>query len=185
MEKSNVPKYYLIPSAWHEVIERLKAIGIRMTTLDTDTLIEVESSYLKDPQFANRPYEGRFMVSDFTEVRKEQQRLFYKGDYIISLEDNNAFLLVSLLEPRAVDSYLRWGFFHSIFQRKEYFSTYVYEDTAEELLEASPELKKEFEEWKRAHPNEVMNPYQVLDFIYKRSNFYEPEHLRYPVARIH
>ena len=135
---------YLIPSAWYGVLERMKLMGYPNDFIEKDSLIEVENSYLKEVVFANRPYEGRFMVQDFKEERRTGKRLFQKGDVLVNTSGNNALLLSALLEPRSVDSYLRWGFFHSVFQQKEYFSTYVFEDTAMELLENDPDLKEAF-----------------------------------------
>ena len=175
---------YLIPSAWYGVLERMKLMGIQMTSLEKDSLIEVENSYLKEVVFANRPYEGRFMVQDFKEERRTEKRLFQKGDVLVNTSGNNALLLSALLEPRSVDSYLRWGFFHSVFQQKEYFSTYVFEDTAMELLEKDPDLKEAFELWKEKNPEKAGNAYEVLGFIYSRSSYQEKEFLRYPIARI-
>jgi hypothetical protein len=178
------PRYYVLPAAWTDVTLRLKALGVKMKSLGRDSTIEVESSFIRNPQFSSRPYEGRFMVSDFELETKMEKRLFYRGDYLIDLNENSAFLLVSLLEPEAVDSYLRWGFFHSVLQRKEYFSDYVFEDTALELLREDPSLKSEFEQWKLDHPKEAQNRYAVLNFVYERSVYFEKEYLRYPIARI-
>ncbi|MGB0979831.1 MAG: hypothetical protein ACPGVV_10570, partial [Croceimicrobium sp.] len=41
------PKYYVIPQAWRDVILRLQYHNIQMTALDRDTIIQVESTYLK------------------------------------------------------------------------------------------------------------------------------------------
>ncbi|NBR83038.1 MAG: hypothetical protein EBT52_04850 [Flavobacteriia bacterium] len=178
------PRAYLIPSAWYGVLERMKLMGIQMTSLEKDSLIEVENSYLKEVVFAKRPYEGRFMVQDFKEEKRTEKRLFQKGDVLVNTSGNNPLLLSALLEPRSVDSYLRWGFFHSVFQQKEYFSTYVFEDTAMELLEKDPDLKEAFELWKEKNPEKAGNAYEVLGFIYSRSSYQEMEFLRYPIARI-
>ena len=183
-DSAKTPQTYLIPSAWYGVLERIKLMGIQMTPLEQDSLIEVENSYLKEVVFANRPYEGRFMVQDFKEERRTGKRLFQKGDVLVNTSGNNALLLSALLEPRSVDSYLRWGFFHSVFQQKEYFSTYVFEDTAMELLENDPDLKEAFEIWKEREAEKAGNPYEVLGFIYSRSSYQEKEFQRYPIARI-
>ena len=103
---------------------------------------------------------------------------------LVRTSANNTLLLSALLEPRSVDSYLHWGFFHSVFQQKEYFSTYVFEDTAMELLENDPDLKEAFEIWKEENLKKARNPYEVLGFIYSRSSYPEKEFLRYPIARI-
>jgi len=73
---------------------------------------------------------------------------------------------------------------HSIFGRKEYFSSYVFEDTAAKLLEQDPTLKAEFLAWQKANPAEAKNAYTSLNWIYERSDYMEVEYLRYPIGFI-
>ena len=65
----------------------------------------------------------------------------------------------------SVDSYLSWGFFDIIFQQKEYFSAYVFEDRAMEMLAEDSALAEEFEAWKEAYPKALSEPYAVLSFF--------------------
>lgn len=178
------PQYYIIPQAWREVILRLQYHNIVMRPLVRDSLITVESSYLLDWTHASRPYEGHFRT-EIKELKKEsQKRLFLKGDYLVPANQENAYFLTSVLDPRAADSYLSWGFFDIIFQQKEHFSPYIFEDHALEMLEGDPELAKEFEVWKKENPQALKSAWGVLSFFYQRSEFYEPEHLRYPIAEV-
>jgi hypothetical protein len=179
-----LPSYYILPAAFHEVVSRLRNSGVEMSPLKNDSTIEVISTYFREEQFSPQLYEGRLYIKDFKSEERLQERKFYRGDWIISTSSNPRFFLASTLEPQAIDSYLRWGFFSIIFQQKEYFSSYVFEDTAMELLENQPELKLQFEEWKAENSEALNNPYLVLDFIYKHSPYYELEHKRYPVAKI-
>ena len=45
-------------------------------------------------------------------------------------------------------------------------------------------MKAEFESWKSLQEIEP-SPFEQLYFIYKKSTYYEPEHMRYPVAKIY
>lgn len=180
-----VPNYYVVPKAWAEAVENLKANEVEMKPIKRDTVIEVNSYYIKDAEFASQqPYEGHFPIRKMRVEKEAQQRMFLEGDYLISTDQANIRFIMAVLEPTAVDSYLRWNYFDEIFQQKEYFSAYVFEDTAEKLLAEDPDLKKKFEEWKLANPKDAKNVYAALFFIYKQSPYYEKEHLRYPVARI-
>lgn len=181
---ARVPKYYVVPQAWREVIERLQYNQVQMKMLPSDTIMEVSSTYIEEFEFIKRPYEGHFLLKQMKTSAKVQKRQFFKGDYLVSTEQAAVRFIVSVLEPEAVDSYLRWNFFDPIFQQKEYFSAYVFEETAREMLENSPALQKRFAEWKAAFPEMAKNPYAVLEFFYKQSPYYEEEHLRYPVAKI-
>ena len=91
---------------------------------------------------------------------------------------------MAVLPATAVDSYLRWNFFDIIFQQKEHFSAYVFEETAAALLAEDEDLKQRFQTWKTANPKLAKNNYACLSFIYQNSPYYEKEHLRYPVAEI-
>ncbi len=184
IDSTSLPTYYILPAAYNEVVVRLKANGIAMSPLKNDTLLNVVSTYFHKEKFANQLYEGRLYIRDIESEERIQERFFYKGDWLIPTEGNARYFLASTLEPQAVDSYLRWGFFSIIFQQKEYFSSYVFEDTAIELLKNNADLKLEFEKWKKENPNDVNSPERVLDFIYKHSQYYELEHKRYPIAKI-
>ncbi len=179
----NIPEYYVVPAAWHRVPQLLQYNGVEMLPLEKDTTLTVETSYVTDFEFKNTPYEGHFFLTKVKTESRIQQRQFLKGDYLVPTQQKAKRFIVSVLEPEAVDSYLRWNFYDEIFQQKEYFSAYVFEDTAEELLLQNEDLKKRFEEWRMANPELAKSPEAQLHFIYQNSPYYEKEHLRYPVAR--
>src|SRR5690606_24547880 len=183
-DSASLPKYYVVPKAWREVVYRLQLNGVEMQPLRRDTIINVSSYYIEDARFLNFPYEGHFLLQDMKLEKKVQQRRFLEGDYLVSTDQKNIRFIASVLEPKAVDSYLRWTFYAEIFQQKEHFSPYVFEDTAEQLLRENANLKAAFEDWKKENPELKANGYHALIFIYEHSEYYEKEHLRYPVARI-
>lgn len=118
-------------------------------------------------------------------MRPERQTIrFREGDWYIPLNQPGNRYLLETLEPQAPDAYFAWNYFDPVLQQKEYFSSYVFEDRALELLAQDAELKAEFEARKVADPEFAGNGRAQLDFIYKRSPHYEPEHLRYPVFRL-
>jgi len=182
--KSSLPEYYVLPCAWPEVATRLQYHGIEFERLSEDTVIEVESLYLKAWEHSSRPYEGHFRTEIKSYVRQKQKRLFYAGDILIPTNKANRYFLASVLDPMSVDSYLSWGFFDIIFQQKEHFSPYIFEDEAIAMLEREPSLKVEFEIWKKENPGLQKNSWAVLSFFYERSEYYEDSHLRYPIAEI-
>ncbi len=182
--RATTPQYYVLPQAWREVVARLRQNSVEMVQLEKDSLMLVNNYYLKNPVFSNGPYEGHFLIKDIQTEVAEGYRKFSKGDFLVPVNQTNKRFLISVLEPLAVDSYLRWNFFDEVFQQKEHFSPYVFEETAMHLLKENTELKKEFEDWKKAHPAKAKNAYTALNFIYKRSAYYEKEHLLYPVARV-
>ena len=118
-------------------------------------------------------------------MRKEKQQLqYFAGDYIIELNQPANRYIVETLEPEATDSYFNWGFFDAILQQKEWFSDYVFEDTAEEILKNNPSLKADFEKKKSEDKIFAESAWQQLAFIHQRSGHREKSHNLYPVGRI-
>jgi hypothetical protein len=83
-----------------------------------------------------------------------------------------------------MDSLFRWNRFDTILQQKEYFSPYVFENSAEEMLAADPQLQKEFNTRRKADAQFAADRNVQLEFLYKRSKHYEKSHRRYPVVRL-
>lgn len=92
--------------------------------------------------------------------------------------------LLETLEPEAVDSYFNWNFFDAILGQKEYYSAYVFEDTASKLLEDNKALKTAFELEKTNNPKFAEDGQAQLDWVYKHSDYYEKTHQLYPIFRV-
>jgi hypothetical protein len=181
--KIKAPGSYIVPQAWGEVIDRLKANGVLMYPLSRDTVLEVETYFIDAFETERRPYEGHY-VHHQVKVRSEQHRLlFFKGDYLIPTQQRARRYIIETLEPQGEDSFFAWGFFESILQRKEYFSDYVFEEKAEEILNENPQLKAEFEATLAIDPALRANHWDQLYWIYSRSIFAEKSVNRYPIFR--
>jgi hypothetical protein len=186
VEKSvKVPDYYIIPQAWYEVINRLKANGVKMESLKNDTVFSVEVYQIEDFQTVGNPYEGHYLHYN-TKVKSSNQKIaFRKGDYLISTDQKARRYLVETLEPEAQDSFFNWNFFDSILQQKEGFSAYVFEPKAREILSDMPEEEQaKFYEKQEKDSVFASNNYAQLDWIFKKSKHYEKSHKRYPVYRL-
>ncbi len=178
------PVAYVVPQAWEEVIDRLRLNHVKMRPIRRDTSFLAEVYYITNYKTGNRPYEGHYLHSD-VQVRSEKQRLnYFAGDYILSMTQPAARFLVETLEPQATDSYFSWGFFDEILQQKEYFSNYVFEDIAAQLLKKDANLKQQLQEFITKNPEAAKSAQAQLDFIYRHSSYYEKSHLRYPITRI-
>ena len=145
-------------------------------------MIEVEAYYIEE--YDDLPaYEGHYLHYN-VKVRSESMYLpFYKGDLVIHTDQASCRYIAEVLEPQGPDSYFAWNFFDGILMQKEYFSSYVFEDLAADLLEKDPDLRKALED-KRASDSEfAQNARAQLDFVYKRSPYYERTHKRLPVFK--
>ena len=106
------------------------------------------------------------------------------GDWIIPTRQKAIEYLVQTLEPQAYDSFFSWNFFDEILFRNEYFSPYVFEETAEELLKTDTELRKEFKRLQKEDPDFQKSSYAQLRYIYENSPWSESTYRRYPVYRL-
>jgi len=178
------PYAYIIPQGWERVIERLKWNDVEMKQLSKDTILDVDVYYIDEMKSSPVAYEGHHLNSG-VKIRSEKQRLqFYKGDYVLFPNQTCNRYILEMLEPQGTDSYFAWNFFDPILMEKEYFSDYVFEDVAADLLKTDSILKQEFELKKKSDSTFAKDPQAQLDFIYRHSAYFEKSFRRYPVARI-
>lgn len=168
-----IPKVYFVGGANTEVIARLKANGIQLSTVLQDSLITVTTNKVLKYESPKQPYEGHFLHSGTTIEKEQNQVLIPRGTVMISTQQPKSYFIVSVLEPAAEDSYFSWNFFDSYLQQKEYFSAYVFEDMVPKILEQDPQLAQDFYSKKRTDPDFANNAWDQLYFIYKRSVYYE------------
>ena len=129
------------------------------------------------------PYEAHYLHRAVQLDTLEGAARFRAGDYVVFTDQPAVRYLVETLEPRAPDSFFAWNFFDGILQQKEYFSSYVFEDLAADYLAAHPDLAAELAQAKATDAELAASARAQLDFVYRRSPYYEPTHRVYPVAR--
>lgn len=178
------PIAYLIPQAWHKVIDLMKRNDVEMKQLSQDQIIDLDAYYITDFKTRTQPYESHY-VHYQTEVEKKKQSIFLrKGDYVIFTNQSSNRYIIETLEPQAIDSFFNWNFFDSILQQKEGYSSYVFEDLAEELLKNDATLRKKLKEKIDTDEAFAKNPDSQLYFIYQNSPYFEKEYMRYPIFRL-
>lgn len=180
---ATLPEAYVVPAAWGEVVDKLHLHGVRTEVLSAARRFQCGTYQLQSPVFARQPFEGRIML----DVKAEESRTVCEvpaGAVLVPLNQPGARVAANLLEPEAPDSLVSWGFFHAIFERKEYFSPYVMEPFAERMLEANPALREEFEKKVREEPDFAKNQRARLDWFYQRSPYAEPGYQKYPILRV-
>ena len=182
--KIKKPIAYIIPQAYDRIIELMKINNVTVSRLIKDTIVEVEMYKIESYETTKAPYEGHYLHYK-TQVRAQKfNQQYYKGDYLIYTEQPSIQYIIQTLEPQAIDSWFSWNAFDGFLSQKEYYSDYVFEDIAADLLERHPELRVQLESLKMNDSDLAKNGGAQLDFVYKNSQYYEPEHMRYPVGRI-
>lgn len=177
------PEYYVIPQAWDEVIYRLKSAGVNFFRLDKDTTLSVQAYVINDFTTSSRVYEGHHpnTVNAMDTVMIDKQ--FYAGDVYLKVNQITNRYIVETLEPEGMDSFFTWNFFDSAMQQKEWYSEYVFEDFAQDMLMKDKSLRKAFEEKKSSDKEFANNPSSQLFWLYERSPYFETTVNLYPVYR--
>ena len=182
----SVPSKYLIPEewgTWDGLIERIKLHGIEVKQLTDPKKFIVTIYRFNNKKFANYSYEGhQRVITDYGSYTDTVT--MPKGTFVINTDQRAVKIIVNLLEPKAEDSFLQWGFFNSIFERKEYFESYVMEKVAREMIEKNPELKIEFEKKLSEDKKFSESPRQRLNFFYERSPYVDDHLDVYPIMRV-
>ncbi|MBK9424792.1 MAG: hypothetical protein IPN54_11795 [Bacteroidetes bacterium] len=181
-ESVTVPAYYIIPQAWKSVIERMILNKVELIRFSSDTSLMVEQYIIKDFKTGKDPYEGHYMHSNVQTEKRTIRMNYFKGDYLIPTNQDAIRYIVETCEPTAPDSWFAWGFFDSILQQKEWFSSYVFDEMAASILEKNPGLKKELETKRAADKDFAENGFAQLYFIYKNSAWFEDFRV-FPIAR--
>ena len=179
-----VPRAYLVPFAWKEVIERLAANQIEIDTVKKDSHLKVESYRILSYDTYDSPYEGHYPHYN-TEVSKSESYIMASpGDYIIYTRQKGIRYILETLEPSARDSFFNWNFFDSILMRKEGFSSYVFEDLAPALIENQPWIADSLAFKRRYDQDFAQNGRAQLDYIYSHSLYAENSYMQYPIYRL-
>lgn len=180
-----IPDFYVVGGQCTEVIERLRANEIEMNPYEPRNFSQIQQYKMLHFEGGNRPYEGHYLHHSMSVELVDPFMVMLKaGDVIIPTNQRNRRFIVSVLEPEMPDSYFAWNYFDSYVQQKEYFSAYVFEDMAVEILAADPELKRMFEEKKANDEAFRASANAQLYFIYQHSAFYEPSHNLLPIFRM-
>jgi len=179
-----IPKAYIIPQGWHNIMDLLKLNNVTYTQFKNDTTLTVESYKIGSYETRKSPYEGHYAHFKTNVNTAVEKVTFKKGDYLISTNQKAMRYLLETLEPSATDSFFNWNFFDTILQQKEGFSPYVWEDKAEQLLKNNPKLQIEYNVKISYDEDFANNWYAQLDWLHKQSKHYEKAHLQYPVYRI-
>jgi hypothetical protein len=178
------PVAYIIPQAWGKVIDLFKLNRVAMSRLAHDTMLSLQMYYIGDYKTPAKPYEGHYIHSNVQLNPVDTKVRFYEGDYVVYVNQPINRYIVETLEPQGVDSFFAWNFFDSMLGQKEYFSNYVFEDVAAQMLKDDPALRKKLDDAKAADPKLAASAAAQLNFVYRNSPYFEKTFLRYPVGRL-
>jgi murein tripeptide amidase MpaA len=182
----DLPKAYIVSQEQIETIKLLDLHKIEYSRLERDTTMELTTYRFHNPEWSERPYEGRITLNTDYSAQKERVDLF-KGDVMISSEQPKIKIVAHMLEPQSSTSLVYWGFFNSfVAPPTEFWIRLGYmEEKGRELLAKDAELKKEFETKKENDKEFASNPQAILQFFMDKVRAdVELNSDRYPVYKL-
>ncbi|KAL2753266.1 hypothetical protein ACRALDRAFT_1083065 [Sodiomyces alcalophilus JCM 7366] len=102
------PEAYLIPVAWADAVDRLRAGGLAVETLEQPWSGTVEALTIKTARIGGSYYEGAVRVSATAEVNRRELTL-PTGSFLVSTRQRNAAIAFVALEPENIDSYVSFN----------------------------------------------------------------------------
>ncbi len=190
------PAAYIVPPQWKQAIDVLEAHGLVLRHTTAAWTGKVERYRCTGMEWQGHPFEdrhpmfrgegggaepGRYGVCTLT----TESMTFPAGSAVVVLDQRLSKVALEWLEPDAPDSALKWGFFDSIFEQREYGEGYVLEKLAREEMAKDPALKAEFEHRVATDPRFAASPTARLEFFYDRSPWGLANRVgEYPVGRL-
>ena len=174
---------YVVPQEFTDVLDRLALHGIRTRRLARAWSDTVELTRVTAHTTGPEPYEGRMPVRVTGAQSERRFRAFRIGDVWVPLDQRGGALAAHLLEAQAPDGFMAWGFFLTVFQRKEYGNDYVVEPMARAMMARDPRLATDFRAKLAADTAFAHDPNARADWFFRRSSWNDPEQDLHPIAR--
>ena len=180
------PDAYIIPFAWEDVIERLKANGVNMWQLEKDTTLMVDTYYIDKYEPAKRATQGHYFNSNVKVHSVSQDILYLKGDFVVPVNQRANKYIVYMLEPQSEAGFFAWNFFDSFLEGQDWYSVWGFESHLKELLDHDPLLRAGFEKAKADNETIANDPVAQLQWLYQNTPVSELEKRTnlYPVGRL-
>ena len=181
--EATVPPGYLVPQEWITVADHLALHGVRFQRLVASWSDTVEVPHVLAYRESTGTFEGHH-VTFVTDMRLERRwRSYRAGDLWVPCDQPRALVAMELLETRAPDGLMFWNAFDTVLERKEYAEAYVMEPLARRMLSEQPALAAEFRARVASDTAFANSPKARLDFLYRRSPWFDTEADLVPVAR--
>lgn len=181
VETVRLPKAWLIPSAQVEVIEKLRAHGIMLETLEAPRTQIVDTVRLRDVKLA-KAHDGRIPV----EARFEHGTglaAIPVGTVRVPSNQPLGLLAAALLEPESQDSFLAWGLFPEVLASPAGTEDFVMAPVLEHLLATHEHVRTAFERKLAVEPAFAADPEARVEWLAERLLPPDPISGIYPVQR--
>lgn len=100
------PQAYILLPEQQEAIEKLKMLGLQIHTLEEDRKLQVEAYQVQKQLIEISKYQDYFPSEVSVKVVKKE-KIFSKGTYVLPMNQKNANLAVTALEPENDNGFIR------------------------------------------------------------------------------
>jgi hypothetical protein len=180
-----MPAAYIVPPAHASLVAtKLKLHGILFSRIEKATpKADLQIFRAETAKPAAQSVESHQRIAVAGQWKNERSDI-KQGSLYVPLNQAKSTLIMALLEPKAPDSLLAWGFFNNAFEQKEYMEDYVAEEVAREMLSKDPALAVAFKKKIAEDPEFAKDPQARLLYFYKLHSAWDQEFNKYPVMRI-
>lgn len=178
-----LPEAYWLSAEWPNLIEKIKAHGIKVETIQQSKVIPVSQDFITQYKLSDQPSEGNVRFQEFKTEPIIREIEFPAGSIRIPVGQPLGELLVILMEPESVDSFFQWGYFHSILSQTEYIEAYIMEPLIAKMLEEDVSLKTAFEDKMKNDPEFKKSPRSVYRWFYERTPYFDQQWKVIPVGK--
>lgn len=116
-KESTLPRGYIIPTEFTEVVKNLRMHGIKVESLQKNQSFSGENfvidSLVNDKE-AFQKHKTATLYGDF----KSETKKYKKGDYLVDMAQPLSNLIFYMLEPQSDDGLVHWNFFDSYIKKK-------------------------------------------------------------------
>ena len=116
-KESTLPRGYIIPTEFTEVVKNLRMHGIKVESLQKNQSFSGENfvidSLVNDKE-AFQKHKTATLYGDF----KSETKKYKKGDYLVDMAQPLSNLIFYILEPQSDDGLVHWNFFDSYIKKK-------------------------------------------------------------------
>lgn len=183
-QSETMPAAYIVPPAYVAMVsEKLKQHGISYRTIDKAISKAAVQTFRADTaKQAAQSVESHQRLTVTGKWNTESADI-KAGSLYVPLSQPKSKLVMALLEAKAPDSLLGWGFFNNAFEQKEYMEEYVAEEVAEEMLAKDPALATAFKKKVAEDAEFAKDPQARLNYFYRLHSSWDEEFNKYPVMR--
>jgi Zinc carboxypeptidase len=180
-----MPAAYIVPPAHAAFVSaKLAQHGITFRSIDKAiNKANLQTFRADSTKLSEQSVESHQRIA-LTGQWKNEASSIKQGSLYVPLAQSKSRLIMALLEPKAADSLLAWGFFNNAFEQKEYMEDYVAEEVAREMIAKDPALAQAFKKKLSEEPEFAKDPRARLQYFYKLHSAWDEEFNKYPVMRI-